>query len=109
MENICNNGSIVQDVTQVETFLCMAMQSVLLKSISYLGKIYTEICYKSIKTIGSVLGDWEITVDTAAKLKLAQFHTKHSKTNTVLSNIIYKSCKYSEECSMYIKTRMQII
>jgi hypothetical protein len=66
----------------------MAMQSVLLKSISYLNKIYTEIGYESMETIGNMLGDREITWDTAAKLKLAQFHTKHSKINTVRSNDI---------------------
>ena len=49
-------------------------------------------------TIGNMLEDQEITGDTAAKLKLAQFHRKYSKINTVLSNIIYKPCKYSKEC-----------
>ena len=71
----------------------MAMQSVLLKSITYLNKIYTEIGYKPMETICNMLGDPEITWDTAAKLKLAQFYTKHLKINTVQSNIIYKSCE----------------
>ena len=70
----------------------MAMQSVLLKSITYHEKIYIEIGYESMETICNMLGDPEITWDTAAKLKLAQFHTKHLKINTVQSNIIYKSC-----------------
>ena len=84
----------------------MAVQLVFLKSISYLDKIYAEIGCESMETIGNMLGDQEITWDAAAKLKLAQFHTKQSNINTVLSNIIYKSCKYLEECSMYIKTCM---
>ena len=56
-----------------------------------------------------MLGDQEITWDAAAKLKSAQFHTKHSKINTVLSYKTNKSCKYSEGCYIYIKTCMQII
>jgi hypothetical protein len=84
----------------------MSMQSILLKSIRYLDKIYTEIGCESMETIGNMLGDQEITWDAAAKLKLAQFHTKHLKISSVRSNIIYKSCKYLEECSMYIKTCM---
>jgi hypothetical protein len=51
----------------------------------------------------------EITRDAAAEVKLAQFHIKYSKINTVLSNIIYKPCKYSEQCLMYMKTCIQII
>ena len=54
-----------------------------------------------METIGNMLGDQEITWDATAKLKL-------TKINTVQSNIIYKSCKYLTECSMYIKTCMQI-
>ena len=83
----------IWSIWQAETFLCMAMQSVLLKSITYLNKIYTEIGYESMETICNMLGDPEITWDAAAKLKLAQFHTKHLKINTVQSNIIYKSCE----------------
>ena len=86
----------------------MAMQSVLLKSVTYLNKICTEIGYESVETICNMLGDPEIIWDAAAKLKLAPFHTKHLKINTVQSNIIYKSCEYSGECSMYIKTCMKI-
>jgi hypothetical protein len=82
----------------------MSMQSILLKSIRYLDKIYAEIGCKSLETIGNMLGDQEITWDAAAKLKLAQFHTKHLKISSVWSNIVYKSCKYLEECSMYIET-----
>jgi hypothetical protein len=80
------------------------MQSILLKSIRYLDKIYAEIGCETMETIGNMLGDREITWDAAAKLKLAQFHTKHLKISSARSNIIYKSCKYLEECSMYIKT-----
>ena len=56
-----------------------------------------------------MLEEGEITWDAVVKLKLAQFHTKQSKINTVPSDIIDKSCKYLEECSMYIKTCLQII
>ena len=57
----------------------MAMQSILLKSITYQKKIYTEIGYETMETIFNMLGDPEITWDTATKLRLAQFHTKHFK------------------------------
>ena len=86
----------------------MAIQSVLLKIISYLNRIYDKIAYKFMETIGNMLGDQEITWDATAKLKITQSHTKHSKIDTVQSNIIYKSCKYLSECSMYIKTCMHI-
>ena len=70
----------IWSIWQAETFLCMAMQLVLLKSITYLNKIYTEIGYESMETICNMLGDPEIT-------------WKHLKINTVQSNIIYKSCE----------------
>ena len=44
-----------------------------------------------METIGNILGDREITWDIVAKLKLAQFHGKHLKIDTVWSNIMEDS------------------
>ena len=52
----------------METFLYIAMQSVLLKSIRHLDMIYPEIDYEFIYSIGNMLRDQEITLDPAAKL-----------------------------------------